>query len=174
MVDTPTRGSHIVDIFLTNRPSLVAVIDGISDHEAISLLWHRQWPTYFIQLKEPFTCGPKLISNILEKQFFHYVKILSIPTQIPHQLIFSGPNFRVYVIPAWTQSLQNSAPLDIISPGLPDILNAYLVKNNGLIYNQARETNDPCNWTKYYALKRECQYECRVAFKLHNPVKCCY
>ena len=38
MVDMPTRGSHIIDIFLTNRPSLVELcttIDGISDHEAI-------------------------------------------------------------------------------------------------------------------------------------------
>ena len=41
MVDSPTRGSHILNIFLTNRPSLVhscTVIDGISDHEAVFVL----------------------------------------------------------------------------------------------------------------------------------------
>ena len=35
---TPTRGPNILDIFITNRPSLVEscnVVDGISDHEAI-------------------------------------------------------------------------------------------------------------------------------------------
>ena len=38
MVTTPTRGSNILDIFVTNRPSLVETcdtIDGISDHEAV-------------------------------------------------------------------------------------------------------------------------------------------
>ena len=38
MVNTPTRGSNILDIFVTNRPALVDTcdtIDGISDHEAV-------------------------------------------------------------------------------------------------------------------------------------------
>ena len=38
MVDFPTRGPNILDIFITNRSSLVEecnVVDGISDHEAI-------------------------------------------------------------------------------------------------------------------------------------------
>ena len=38
MVNTPTRGSNILDIFVTNRPTLVETcdtIDGISDHEAV-------------------------------------------------------------------------------------------------------------------------------------------
>ena len=38
LVDCPTRDSNILDIFATNRPSLIAdckVIPGISDHEAV-------------------------------------------------------------------------------------------------------------------------------------------
>ena len=38
VVDTPTRGSNILDIFLTNRPSLIVAcetVDGISDHKAV-------------------------------------------------------------------------------------------------------------------------------------------
>ena len=37
-VNAPTRGSNILDIFLTNRPSLIEaceIVDGISDHEAV-------------------------------------------------------------------------------------------------------------------------------------------
>jgi len=37
-VEYPTRGLNILDIFLTNRPSLIIsckTIDGISDHEAV-------------------------------------------------------------------------------------------------------------------------------------------
>ena len=37
MVDFPTKGPNIIDIFITNRPCLVEVcntIGGISDHEA--------------------------------------------------------------------------------------------------------------------------------------------
>ena len=38
MINTPTRGSNVLDIFITDRPSLVEscdTVDGISDHEAI-------------------------------------------------------------------------------------------------------------------------------------------
>ena len=40
IVDFPTRGNNILDIFCTNRPSLINVccpLPGISDHEAISV-----------------------------------------------------------------------------------------------------------------------------------------
>ena len=38
MVNSPTRGSNILDVFVTNRPSLIescTVIDRMSDHEAV-------------------------------------------------------------------------------------------------------------------------------------------
>ena len=38
IVSTPTRGTNILDIFITNRPSLVEscnTVDGIGDHEAV-------------------------------------------------------------------------------------------------------------------------------------------
>ena len=35
IVDFPTRGSNILDIFVTNRPSSCTVMDGISDHEVV-------------------------------------------------------------------------------------------------------------------------------------------
>ena len=31
-------------------------------------------------------------------------------------------------------------------------------------YNWARETNNPHDWSKYYAIKKECQFECRAAY----------
>ena len=40
MVEQPTRGNNIIDLFATNRPSLVKhtkVIPGISDHEIVSV-----------------------------------------------------------------------------------------------------------------------------------------
>jgi len=42
-VDTPTTNHNILDIFTTNRPSLVTkcvTLPGISDHEAVSVLSH--------------------------------------------------------------------------------------------------------------------------------------
>jgi len=38
LVNSPTRGSNILDLFITNKPSLVEsynIIDGISGHEAV-------------------------------------------------------------------------------------------------------------------------------------------
>jgi len=40
MVDTPTRGNNILDLFFTNRPSLVEscnTLPGISDHEIVNV-----------------------------------------------------------------------------------------------------------------------------------------
>ena len=40
MVDSPTRGNSILDLFATNRPGLihkVKVTPGLSDHEAITI-----------------------------------------------------------------------------------------------------------------------------------------
>ena len=40
IVSTPTRGTNVLDIFLTNRPSLIEtcnVVDGISDHEPVAV-----------------------------------------------------------------------------------------------------------------------------------------
>ena len=41
MINTPTRGRNILDVFFTNRPSLVVscdVLSGISDHEIVCIL----------------------------------------------------------------------------------------------------------------------------------------
>jgi len=41
LVDTPTRKENILDIFATNRPSLITdfkTIPGISDHEAVLVM----------------------------------------------------------------------------------------------------------------------------------------
>ena len=51
MVNSPTRGSNILDVFVTNRPSLIescTVVDGINDHEAVltkSLIQVKSCPT---------------------------------------------------------------------------------------------------------------------------------
>jgi len=37
LVDMPTRGSNILDIFATNRPQEVIVSPGLSDHELITV-----------------------------------------------------------------------------------------------------------------------------------------
>ena len=41
MVDSPTRGNNILDIFATNRPGLIQKVEvtpGLSDHEVIKIV----------------------------------------------------------------------------------------------------------------------------------------
>jgi len=47
LVDTPTRRNNILDVFATNRPSLISkcnIIPGISDHEAVHVKTHLRVP----------------------------------------------------------------------------------------------------------------------------------
>ena len=62
MVDAPTRNNNILDLFATNRPSLVTslkVLPGISDHELICVELLQ-----FLKLSlESYTSGTELTWN---------------------------------------------------------------------------------------------------------------
>ena len=76
MVATPTRKTNILDLFLTNRPSLLnrcEVIPGISDHEAVfvnmNIEPHRSKPTKRKILLWKKARGTSLIGKIV-RDFF--------------------------------------------------------------------------------------------------------
>jgi len=49
-VDSPTRGNNILDVFLTNRPSMVKSCSTVPDHEAVTII-NSQAPQ--LKVREP-------------------------------------------------------------------------------------------------------------------------
>ena len=109
MVTSPTRGSNILHIFMTNRPSLVDTcdtIDGISDHEAVlvvsSVVANLSNPT-----KRMIYLWAQPILMLFKVQCKFFVKVFLIDTQLQLLLMSYGMNFCHLAIHAWIQSQLN-------------------------------------------------------------------
>jgi len=165
MNNTPTRGSNILDVFITDRPSLVEscdVVSGISDHEALfvkSLVTAR--------LSQP----SKRTIYLWSQANFHDIRnqINSLCEEFVGSHTSSTP-----IETLWNsfQEICNTC-LDLVPTKLSSSnikqpwINNYikrLSRRKQRAYNCARRNNQPQHWTKYYSLKKECQRECRSAY----------
>ena len=73
-MDFPTKGPNTLDIFITNRPSIIDMcipIDGISDHGAILTNSQLEFSCVTL-LKDPSTYGPRQTSIKLDILFWHF------------------------------------------------------------------------------------------------------
>ena len=158
MVDFPTRRQNILDIFVTNRPSLVTTckpVPRISDHEAVlihSLIKaNRQSPARRIVYKwnradwDKIHDSTKYFCNIFTSDF-------SIDTPID-QMWNEFKNFCL--------SILNTIPSNVTSnkctrPWITPFIKR-LSKRKQCSYNVARLSHHQDDWALYYRLKKECQ-----------------
>jgi len=164
MVNTPTKGPNILDVFITNRPSLVETCDtisGISDHEAV------------------------LVSSVVANLSHPSERIIYLWAQADFNTIQS--NMHTFC-DNFLSTFSTSAAVDALWDKFLSICNTCLDSvltkltsskckhpwiNNYIkrlthrkqrAYNQARSSNLPASWSKYYDLKRQCQRECCTVF----------
>ena len=99
MVSTPTRGTNILDIFITDRPSLVEscdTVDGIGDHEAVFV---RSLTTTHLSHPNGRTIySPKQIFRISETELACYVRSLLPLTPHLHLSKLFGTILQISVI----------------------------------------------------------------------------
>ena len=165
LVDSPTRKDNILDIFATNRPSLVtkcAVIPGISDHEAVLIV-----SDIAAKIKPP---GTRKIF-LWRKANFDYIKakiqqfsdslLVNYRSDQPVSILWN--NFKslrddcLNLIPTKSISTNNSHPW--ISTFI-----RRLSRRKQQCYNRARLSCHPEDWQLYYQLKKECQKEYQRAY----------
>ena len=166
MVQCPTRNSNILDIFLTNHPSLVEsceVIPGVSDHEIVLVktltkishskakprnitLWHKAdfeaINNYIDQFAETFfsTYDHSTPVNTLWDEF--KTLCISCIDMIPHKPSCTNAQ------PPWiTRNIKR------------------LSRKKQRKYNKARKSNSEADWAVYRDLKKEMQRICRSS---HN------
>ena len=164
-VNFPTRGNNILDVFITNRPSLVhscSPIAGISDHEAVYIessvsITHQQCAQRksFLWHKADMV-GIKEIINQFSNTFLSKYS-LSTPVDI-----------------LWNEFKQmcfdclSHVPTKHFSTGTkqPWVTNRIkrLSRKTQRLYNLARQSNCSRNWDSYRCFKREVQRECSNAY----------
>ena len=166
MLTISTGGSNILDIFVTNRSSLVEMcdtIDGISDHEAIlvvsSVLANLSHPSkrlIYLWAKADFNAIRGNMQSLSE-DFLNKFSILT-----PVDVLWD--EFLYICLVGCMDSI--STKLTSSKYKHPWINNCIkkITRRKQRAYNLACRSNLGTDWSKYYDLKRECQCECRTAF----------
>jgi len=165
MVDFPTRRQNILDIFVTNRPSLVTTckpIPGISDHEAVlitSLLRvNIQSPVKRTVYKWNRADWDEL-NNSARYFCSIFISDFSIDTPID-QMWNRFKNFCLSILTTIPSKVTNNlSTRPWITPHIKR-----LSKRKQRLYNIARLSHHQDDWALYYHLKKECQRECRKAY----------
>ena len=165
LVNYPTRGSNILDVFITDRPSLVEfcnTIDGISDHEAILVTSYVLAPlrppierSIYLWSRANFDHIRQEMQSLCDEFITTYSS--STPVDVLWNNFLVLCNVGLAMVPTKSTSTQ---------PKQPWVTNNVkrLSRKKQRAYNRARTSDSPLDWSKYHDLKRQCQRECRQAF----------
>ena len=156
---------NTLDIFATNRPSLVTTctpIPGVSDHEAILIASDTSAKTYPSVSRKIFLWRRADFDHIKEKiRQFSDDFLSRYTTDHPVNTLWNY--FRILcnkcinLIPSKSISTNNNHPW--ISTFIKR-----LSRRKQRCYNRARLSHHPEDWQLYYQLKKECQKECQSAY----------
>ena len=165
LVNYPTRGSKILDVFITNRPSLVEscnTIDGISDHEAVLVSSYVLAPSghpiercIYLWSRANFD-AIKCEMLVLCDEFMNTYSAVT-PVDVLWNKFLVLCNTGLAMVPTKTSSTQPKQPW--ITSNIKR-----LSRKKQRAYNRARSSDSPLDWSKYHDLKRQCQRDCRQAF----------
>jgi len=165
VVKSPTRGENILDIFLTNRPSLVNccnVVPGISDHEAIvvqsSIVAPLQTTQHNIYLwNKADNRGMKDTALNLCNSFLENYSVSTNVEVLWEQFKAICLECLNY-IPSKTINLNNKK-----QPWISRHIRR-LSRKKQRLYNLAKLSQSPQHWQAYYKLKKEVSNTCRNAY----------
>jgi len=166
LVTTPTRGHNILDLFATNRPSLIKhlnVISGVSDHEIIKvesslsavIVQHKPRKVYLWN-RANFTNINESMSTFSNS----FVQRHNIDT--PIQELWN-------IFKAQCENTLNSIPTKSLSRShstkRPWITSAIkrLSNKKKRLYTKARSSNSETDWSAYKEIKKLAQRESRKA-----------
>jgi len=165
IVDFPTRRSNILDVLVTNRPSLVescVSASGISDHEVVltkSLILAQVCPPakrrIYLWSKADFNNIRQSIQSLCEEFVITYPPSTPINTLWNH---FSDICTQcLNMVPTkWSTTKQKQ-------PWVTRQIKQ-LTRKKQRAYKRARLTNSASDWENYQNLKKLSQRECRSAF----------
>ena len=156
MVDFPTRRNNTLDIFATNRPSLVTVcktVPGISDHEAVLV---ESSTKVYSQPSAPRTVYKWNKADWAElksrTEYFSTIFTLEFSTDTwINQMWIKFKNFCLLILSSIPSKVSNGKSTHLrITP-----LFKRLSKRKQHMYNKARLSHHQNDWAQYYSPKKE-------------------
>jgi len=168
VVDFPTRQSNTLDIFLTNRPSLIehcVPIAGISDHEAVLIKSYISIIAH-VQSRRKIYLWNKSNSNLIRAFFYDFCNEFLNNNSINSPINQLWSDFQS----ACHFCLDNLVPSKLSSnktfhqPWITTSIKR-LCRRKRRAYTQYRRSRTPSTWLRYKTLKNLAQKECRQA---HN------
>ena len=163
MVDKNTRGNRILDIFLTNRPTLIGrceILPGISDHEAVLTVAevkarYQKPVAREIRLWDKGNLDQVKRDLLNFSQAFVSENTVTTPVNKLWDAIVDNINITVEKnIPTKTTSTRFSQPW--INREIKRIS-----RRKKRAFRQARKSGKANDWARYKRLKRESQAQCR-------------
>ena len=160
-VDSPTRRNNTLDLFLTNRPSLVTsckVIPGFSNHEIVHVSTYVIAPSNFSARSVPlwhkadFDLIRETILNFSD--YFLNEHTTDTPVNILWEEYKSLCESCLTLVPHTQTSDKHRSPW--ITKQIKR-----LSRQKQRRYNKARSTNLSNDWENYYSIKKELQRVCR-------------
>lgn len=163
LVDSPTRHNNILDIFATNRPSLVTkceVVPGISDHEAVHVETQLKVVTVHSAPRQVLLWDKadfQYINDVMLRHASDFVSANSLDTPINHlwSAFKSICSECVKLVPYKLSSRSHSK-----APWVTTYIKR-LSRKKQRLYNKARVTNSASDWSAYSDFKRHTHHECR-------------
>jgi hypothetical protein len=171
IVDVPTRGRNILDLFLTNRPQLInrlTVIPGISDHDAVFIDTNVCAPRKKPPSRPIYMWGKANTINIKSKCAALSSTILNMISDAKApcintiwEIFRDGCNLIIKdEVPSRKSSQRFTQPW--ISRDVRRI-----TRQKRRWFRRAKKSNSSRDWAKYKDLKRRAQYSCRQAHDRH-------
>jgi len=165
-VNSATREENILDVFFTNRPSLVHTchtIPGISDHEAVLIESSIILPPQQTKLRKIILwnqADTQSIKESIEQFSTEFFEKYSQST--PVDILWE--EFRLLCIDCISSIPTRSMCTIQKQPWITSYIRR-LSRKKKRLYKIAKQTNSPHKWQAYKNLKKEVQQKCRAAYQ---------
>ncbi|MEW8547322.1 MAG: reverse transcriptase domain-containing protein, partial [Candidatus Thiodiazotropha sp.] len=169
VVDFPTRDDNLLDIFFTNRPSLIQScthLPGVSDHEIV-FVDSDVSAKYQRPVKRKIWLWDKADLNLLKEDMRQFSDTFTVKHSIKSDVDMLWTAFSekctemmTELVPSKMTSSRFSQPW--INRGIKR-----LSRRKKRAYRRARISKDKTDWLVYKQLKRQTQRECRNAYSSH-------
>ena len=163
LVDSPTRHNNILDIFATNRPSLVTkceIIPGISDHEAVHVETQLRVVTVHSAPRQVLLWDKadfQHINDLMLQQASDFVSANSLDTPI-EQLWSTFKSICAECMKLVPHKLSSKSHSK--APWVTMYIKR-LSRKKQRLYNKACASNLASDWSAYSNFKKYTQHECR-------------
>ena len=165
-VTSPTRRTNVLDLFVTNRPTLInrcEVIPGISDHEVVFVNINI-YPARCKPVKRKIYLWNKAntdqISTMLQAYYSHFNQVFNSST--PIEIMWESFKSNCKSI------IENNVPTKLSSSRFnqPWVNNTIkkLAKRKQRQFNRAKRSQKEKDWSRYKQLKDQQKIECKKAF----------